>query len=101
VLHVRASSGLDGLFCGRLLVPLAPGRLAPLRTRLSFHWPRQLRSLERLRSWLPPGSPDWIATAAALGGLRGERLVLEGAKLLAELDLEALRDAPAGPAAPR
>jgi glyoxylase-like metal-dependent hydrolase (beta-lactamase superfamily II) len=101
VLHARASSGLDGLFCGRLLVPVAPGRLAPLRTRLSFHWPRQLRSLERLRQWLPTDSPGWIATAAALGGLRGERLVLEGAKLLADLDLEGLRDAPAGPAEPR
>ena len=101
VLHVRASSGLDGLFCGRLLVPLAPGRLAPLRTRLTFHWPRQLRSLERLRHWLPPGSPSWIASAAALGALRGERLVEGGARLLAELDLEAFRDAPAGPAEPR
>ncbi len=101
VLHVRASSGLDGLFCGRLLVPLAPGRLVPLRTRLTFHWPRQLRSLDRLRHWLPPDSPGWIATAAALGALRGERLVEEGAKVLAELDLEVLRDAPAGPAEPR
>jgi hypothetical protein len=97
VLHARSASGVDGLFCGRLLVPLAPGRLAPLRTRLTFHWPRQLRSLARLRQWLPAGSPAWIATAAALGALRGERLVKDGAEVLAQLDMEALRDAPADP----
>ncbi len=91
VLHVRAGSGLDGLFCGRLLVPRAPGLLAPLRSSRSFHWPRQLRSLERLRGWLPAGSPDWIASGAGLGALRGERLVRGGASLLAGIDLTALR----------
>lgn len=88
VLHVREASrqGIDGLFCGRLLVPLAPGRLAPLRSRRCFHWPRQLRSLSRLRGWLPAASPDWIASGAGLGALRGEKLVHGGASLLAELD---------------
>jgi len=85
VLHVGggvAPAG-DGLFCGRLLVPVAPDRLAPLRTRRTFHWPRQLRSLEQLRRRLPPGSPHWIASGAALGALRGGRLVAGGAELLA------------------
>ncbi len=99
VLHVRAGSDLDGLFCGRLLVPLAPGRLAPLRGSRCFHWPRQLRSLERLRSWLPAGSPDWIASGAGLGALRGERLARGGASLLAGIDFAALRhQAPCGAA---
>jgi glyoxylase-like metal-dependent hydrolase (beta-lactamase superfamily II) len=100
VLHVAGSStgGRDGLFCGRLLLPVEPGRLAPLRSRRCFHWPRQLRSLAKLRTWLPEGSPDWIATSAPLGALRGEKLVREGAHLLAGLDLEALEGAPAGPA---
>lgn len=80
-----------GLFCGRLLVPIAPGRLAPLRTPLTFHWPRQLRSLEALRAWLPPDAPDWIASGAALGALRGEKLVSRGRAQLDGLDLEALR----------
>jgi glyoxylase-like metal-dependent hydrolase (beta-lactamase superfamily II) len=99
VLHARAGgeANLDGLFCGRLLVPLAPGRLAPLRTRRTFHWPRQLRSLERLRQWLPPGSPAWIATAAGLGALRGAKVVREGAALLASLNLERLLEAPEEP----
>ncbi|MFM7267311.1 MAG: MBL fold metallo-hydrolase [Cyanobium sp.] len=91
VLHVAgaAAAAGDGLFCGRLLLPVAPDRLAPLRSRRTFHWGRQLRSLERLRQRLPPGSPGWIASGGALGALRGGRLVPDGAALLAGLDLNA------------
>ncbi|MCP9926286.1 MBL fold metallo-hydrolase [Cyanobium sp. CH-040] len=74
VLHL-AAGGSDGLFCGRLLQPLGPGRVGPLATARTFHWPRQLRSLERLRAWLPAGSPRWIACGGGLGALRGEKLV--------------------------
>ena len=85
VLHVRAGE-LDGLFCGRLLVPTGPNALAPLRTARTFHWPRQLTSVTRLQAWLPAGSPDWIASGAGLGALRGDKLVHGGAALLAQLD---------------
>ncbi|KAF0652095.1 hypothetical protein L107_14417 [Cyanobium sp. Copco_Reservoir_LC18] len=91
-----AGDGRGGLFCGRLLVPVAPARVAPLRQRGTFHWGRQLRSIERLRGWLPPGSPGWIASGAGLGALRGEKLVEQGAALLAALDLEALALQPPG-----
>ena len=84
------SSDMDGLFCGRLLLPVAPGQLAPLRTARTFHWPRQLASLKRLRTWLPLQSPQWIATGGGLGALRGEKLVMDGAKALAQLDFSAL-----------
>ena len=84
VLLVRAGA-VDGLFCGRLLLPTGPAALAPLRTARTFHWPRQLASLERLRSWLPAGSPDWIASGGGLGALRGDKLVNGGAELLAGL----------------
>jgi hypothetical protein len=86
VLHVRRH-GLDLLFCGRLLLPTAPGVLAPLRTARTFHWPRQLASIERLRQWLPAGSPGVIACGGGLGALRGEVLVPEGAALLRGLEL--------------
>ena len=86
VLHV-CSAAHDALFCGRLLVPLAPGALGPLRTVRTFHWGRQLASLERLRNWLPAGSPSWIATGAGLGALRGQQLVQHGDGLLRSLDL--------------
>ena len=92
VLHVLGSGlggGGDGLFCGRLLVPVAPGRLEPLRTRRCFHWPRQIASLQALRAWLPAGAPDWIASGSGLGALRGETLVGAGQTLLADLEKQA------------
>ena len=89
VLHVRGPAH-DGLFCGRLLVPIGPAALAPLRTARTFHWQRQQTSLRRLCSWLPEGSPSWIATAAALGALRGEALVPNAAELLRSLALEGI-----------
>jgi glyoxylase-like metal-dependent hydrolase (beta-lactamase superfamily II) len=96
VIHV--SNGLWGnadlLCCGRLLVPVACRALAPLRRRGTFHWPRQLRSVKRLREWLMGEGPEWIATGAPTGGLRGQPLVGNGVRLLAELDLDALADAP-------
>lgn len=87
VLHARGgvAGAVDGLFCGRLLVPQGPQRLAPLPSPRGFHWPRQRRSAAALAGRLPPGSPDWIATGAALGALRGEALVHDGARLLAAL----------------
>jgi hypothetical protein len=91
-----AGDGPGGLFCGRLLVPVAPARLAPLRQRGTFHWGRQLASVERLRRWLPPGAPGWIASGAGLGALRGAKLVEQGAALLADLDLEAQASQPPG-----
>lgn len=98
VVHVApaAGDGLGGLFCGRLLVPVAPARVAPLRQRGTFHWRRQLGSVERLRGWLAPGAPGWIASGAGLGALRGPKLVEQGAALLADLDLEALALQPPG-----
>jgi glyoxylase-like metal-dependent hydrolase (beta-lactamase superfamily II) len=85
------SAAMDGLFCGRLLVPIAPARLAPLRTSRTFHWPRQLQSVAKVRAWLPPTSPGWIATGAGLGALRGEKLVDRGRTLLDGIDLATLK----------
>ena len=88
-----ADYGVDdhggGLFCGRLLVPVAPGRLEPRRSRRTFHWFRQIASLRALRGWLPAGTPDWIASGAGLGALRGETLVGSGQSLLADLEKRA------------
>ena len=78
-----------GLFCGRLLVPVAPGRLEPRRSRRTFHWPRQIASLRALRAWLPAGTPGWIVSGAGLGALRGESLVGSGEALLADLENQA------------
>ena len=95
VLHAQAGAPdqpgwIDALFCGRLLLPVGPAQLAPLRTPRTFHWPRQLASLQRLRAWLPSQSPQWIATGGGLGALRGEKLVPNGADLLSRLDFDGL-----------
>jgi glyoxylase-like metal-dependent hydrolase (beta-lactamase superfamily II) len=71
---VHAPGPVNVLFCGRLLVPVAQDRLAPLRHRRTFHWPRQQRSLQRLCDWLPPESSPSLASGAGLGALRGRRL---------------------------
>lgn len=71
---VYAPAPSNVLFCGRLLVPVAADSLAPLRHRRTFHWPRQQRSLERLREWLPSEATPALASGAGLGALRGGRL---------------------------
>ena len=86
VLHAVTPASGDGLFCGRLLVPVAGGGAVPLASRRCFHWPRQLASVERLRGWLPPESPSWIASGAGLGALRGKALVSHGAARLRAID---------------
>jgi hypothetical protein len=89
VVHAVGPWG-DLLFCGRLLLAVGPGALAPLRTSRSFHWPRQLTSIERLKTWLPAGSPAEIACGGGLGALRGEVLVHDGVALLSAIDGQAL-----------
>ena len=72
---VFAPAPTNLLFCGRLLTPLSAGHVGPLRHGRTFHWPRQLRSLENLRGWLPSDASPQLASGAGLGALRGERLV--------------------------
>ena len=62
------------LFCGRLLIPVAFRQLAPLKDRRTFHWPRQLKSLEKLRQWIPSDVRPALASWAALGLLRGQKI---------------------------
>ena len=93
VLLAQGTSAADSvLFCGRLLSPSAPAQAAPLRTRRSFHWGRWLRSLEQLRAWLPPEAPQWLASGAGLGLLRGEALIPNARPMLEALNLAALAD---------
>ena len=72
---VYAPAPNELLFCGRLLTPWAPGQLIPMRHARTFHWPRQLDSLAKLRGWIPANASPHLLSGAALGALRGERLV--------------------------
>ena len=71
---VHAPGPVNVLFCGRLLVPVAKDQLAPIQHRRTFHWPRQQRSLQRLRLWLPSEARPALASGAALGALNGGHL---------------------------
>ena len=73
VAHI--SSPYNILFCGRLLTPLRPGKIGPLRNGRTFHWHPQLESLTRLRSWIPSDASPELALGAELGALGGEYLV--------------------------
>jgi glyoxylase-like metal-dependent hydrolase (beta-lactamase superfamily II) len=87
------------LFTGRHLMPTIAGELAPLRTAKTFHWPRQLRSVAALRDRFSPDGQEpleQICPGASIGFLRGKFAIDRAAERLAELDLEALKSAPAG-----
>ncbi|MFO0075284.1 MAG: MBL fold metallo-hydrolase [Cyanobacteriota bacterium] len=87
VLHARGgvAGSIDILFCGHLLVPVAPGRLAPRPSPRCFHWPRQRRSVAALAGRLPPGSPVWLASGVSAGAAAGIGLVEDGARQLGEM----------------
>ena len=72
---VVLAQSVNLLFCGRLLTPLAPGRIGPIRTSRTFHWTRQLSSIQVLRSLLSPNPSLQLASGAPLGALRGVPLV--------------------------
>ncbi len=97
-LHWRGHQSV--LFCGRLLQPQPNGHVAPVHTAHTFHWGRLLTSLARLRQWLGPHEPGRIACSTGLVRLSGAALVDQGARALAQLDLEALHAVGPGPNLP-
>ena len=63
------------LFCGRLLIPLQTNQLIALRTKKTFHWTRQQKSLEKLRKWLPRDQRPLLASGVGLHGHADASLV--------------------------
>lgn len=76
------------LFSGRHLLPDQQGKVSLLRTSKTFHWLRQLRSLEALRKQF---SPQYLCPGANTGFLRGRGVVEDAATQLAALDVTRLR----------
>ncbi len=72
---VYAPSPWNVLFCGRLLIPVAFNRMASLVERTTFHWSRQQKSLQKLRSWLPSNPRPALASGGGLHKLGGKKLV--------------------------
>lgn len=77
------------LFTGRHLLPNKLGELNPLRFSKTFHWPRQLRSVEQLKANFNDDTLAYLCPGANTGFLRGKRLMDQGYQQLQNVDLEA------------
>ncbi|ASC69832.1 hypothetical protein XM38_007620 [Halomicronema hongdechloris C2206] len=88
-LYYEAYGGV--LFTGRHLLPDPQGRPTPLRFSKTFHWPRQLRQVQRLAQAFSPETLAYLCPAANTGFLRGDRIIANAYEQLQQLDLEALR----------
>ncbi len=78
------------LFSGRHLVPNQQGEPVILRTAKTFHWPRQIKSLQFLLESYSPETLQYICPGANTGFLRGKRVIDNAYQYLTKLDLQAL-----------
>ena len=88
-LYYAGSGGV--LFTGRHLLPNQQGEPVPLRTSKTFHWPRQIRSVQSLIDRFTPATLSYICPGANTGYLRGQRFIDRAYQRLAQLDLEGCR----------
>lgn len=63
------------LFSGRHLLPNRQGELEPLRTSKTFHWARQIQSVQFLIERFTPTTLYYLCPGANTGGLRGKGIV--------------------------
>ena len=91
--YYRAHGGV--LFTGRHLVPNQQGEPTPLRMAKTFHWLRQLRSVQALRDHFNPQTLYNICPGANTGYLRGQGAIAQAYPRLLSLNLEALQHSPA------
>ncbi|MBD2359887.1 MBL fold metallo-hydrolase [Anabaena sp. UHCC 0399] len=87
-LHYNNMGGV--LFSGRHLVPNLQGEPVPLRTAKTFHWPRQIKSLQALLELFTPETLQYICPGANTGFLRGKRVIDQAYQRLAAIDLQTL-----------
>lgn len=78
------------LFSGRHLLPNPQGELLPLRMAKTFHWPRQLQSVQRLVDRFSPGTLQHLCPGANTGFLRGQRTIDQAYEKLKQLDFQYL-----------
>ncbi|MGB7417217.1 MAG: MBL fold metallo-hydrolase [Thermosynechococcaceae cyanobacterium] len=84
------------LFTGRHLLPNQQGQPMPLRTSKTFHWPRQIRSLENLQARFTPETLQFICPGANTGFLRGKRAIANAYEAIRLLEPDVLRQSPIG-----
>ncbi|MEM7065982.1 MAG: MBL fold metallo-hydrolase [Cyanobacteria bacterium P01_B01_bin.77] len=78
------------LFTGRHLLPTRQGGAAPLKASKTFHWPRQLQSIQRLLDEFNAENLSYLCPGANIGFLRGQRSIEQAYDKLASLDFQAL-----------
>lgn len=83
------------LFTGRHLLPDRDGQLKPLRFSKTFHWPRQLKNVEKLQARFSENTLAYACPAANTGFLRGQYVVADAYSQLAAIDTAQLNDMPA------
>ncbi|WP_143755417.1 MBL fold metallo-hydrolase [Gloeocapsopsis sp. IPPAS B-1203] len=84
-------SGHGGvLFSGRHLLPNQQGEPMPLRTAKTFHWRRQISSIEKILQRFTPDTLQYICPGANTGFLRGQKVIAQAYQRLAALDLSTL-----------
>lgn len=86
-LYHQAGGGV--LFSGRHLLPDRQGNPAPLRTAKTFHWVRQIRSVQTLLDQFTPSTLRSLCPGANTGFLRGNLTIADPYPKLAQLDLQA------------
>jgi glyoxylase-like metal-dependent hydrolase (beta-lactamase superfamily II) len=84
-LYTSSSGGV--LFSGRHLLPNQAGDPVPLRTSKTFHWRRQVESVQRLLNEFTPETLSYICPGANTGFLRGQRSIDQAYQRLSHLDL--------------
>ena len=88
-IYYRSAGGV--LFSGRHLLPNQQGEPVPLRTSKTFHWPRQIQSVQSLIERFTPETLNYICPGANTGALRGKGVIDQAYDWLAQLDLDKLR----------
>ncbi|WP_422662029.1 MBL fold metallo-hydrolase [Pannus brasiliensis] len=84
------------LLTGRHLLPDTDGNPVPLRTAKTFHWPRQLRSIETILNRYTPETLHYLCPGANTGFLRGRGWIDNAHARLRSLDLGSLKNARSG-----
>jgi glyoxylase-like metal-dependent hydrolase (beta-lactamase superfamily II) len=87
-LYYREFGGV--LFSGRHLLPNQQGEPTPLRTSKTFHWPRQLKSVQSLSDRFTPDNLTYLCPGANTGYLRGKPCIDQAYQKITNLNLSTL-----------
>ena len=79
------------LFSGRHLLPISPSEILPLRLKKTFHWQRQLKSVDLLKKRFNSDNLQYILPGANTGYLRGKGYIDRAYEKLTNLDLKTVQ----------